>query len=75
MYAPAASSRPRTASNKDASRGYSCIAEQRCLEMIEHGAAVTQFMRVGDTVRIEMPVEKGRLIRGAIEQKMVRLDL
>jgi fumarylacetoacetate (FAA) hydrolase len=63
-----------TVSNKDASRGYSCIAEQRCREMIEHGAAVTQFMRFGDTVRIEMLDEKGRSVFGAIEQKVVRLE-
>jgi fumarylacetoacetate (FAA) hydrolase len=68
-----------TVSNKDVSRdgtppGYSCIAEQRCLEMIEHGAAVTQFMRFGDTVRIEMLDEKGRSVCGAIEQKVVQLE-
>jgi fumarylacetoacetate (FAA) hydrolase len=63
-----------TVSNKDASRGYSCIAEQRCLETIEHGAAVTQFMRFGDTIRIEMLDEQGRSVFGAIEQKVVRAE-
>jgi fumarylacetoacetate (FAA) hydrolase len=63
-----------TVSNKDASRGYSCIAEQRCLETIEFGQAVTQFMRFGDTIRIEMLDEKGKSIFGAIEQKVVRLE-
>jgi fumarylacetoacetate (FAA) hydrolase len=57
-----------TVSNKDASRGYSCIAEQRCLETIEHGTAVTSFMRFGDTIRIEMLDEAGQSIFGAIEQ-------
>jgi hypothetical protein len=61
-----------TVSNKDASRGYSCIAEQRCLETIEFGQPVTQFMRFGDTIRIEMLDEKGKSIFGAIEQKVVR---
>ena len=42
-----------TVSNKDAKRGYCCIAEKRCLETIEHGAPQTEFMRYGDTVRIE----------------------
>ena len=59
-------------SNKDASRGYSCIAEQRCLEMIEHGVAVTQFMRFGDTVRVEMLDERGRSVFGAVEQSVVK---
>jgi fumarylacetoacetate (FAA) hydrolase len=63
-----------TVSNKDASRGYSCIAEQRCLETIEHGTAVTNFMRFGDTIRIEMLDEKGKSIFGAIEQTVKRLE-
>jgi fumarylacetoacetate (FAA) hydrolase len=63
-----------TVSNKDASKGYSCIAEQRCLETIEHGTAVTNFMRFGDTIRIEMLDEKGKSIFGAIEQAVKRLE-
>jgi fumarylacetoacetate (FAA) hydrolase len=57
-----------TVSNKDAARGYSCIAEQRALEMIAGGKAVTPFMRYGDTVRIEMLDAQGASIFGAIEQ-------
>jgi fumarylacetoacetate (FAA) hydrolase len=57
-----------TVSNKDASRGYSCIAEQRALEMIAGGKAVTPFMKYGDTVRIEMFDAHGQSIFGAIEQ-------
>jgi fumarylacetoacetate (FAA) hydrolase len=63
-----------TVSNKDASRGYSCIAEQRCLETIETGEAVTQFMRFGDTIRIEMLDEKGKSIFGAIDQTVKQLE-
>ena len=57
-----------TVSNRDASKGYSCIAEQRCLETIEHGEPVTTFMRFGDTIRIEMLDEAGKSVFGAIEQ-------
>jgi fumarylacetoacetate (FAA) hydrolase len=57
-----------TVSNRDASLGYSCIAEQRCLETIESGDAFTPFMRFGDTIRIEMLDAKGKSIFGAIEQ-------
>lgn len=57
-----------TVSNKDAKRGYCCIAEKRCLETIEHGTATTEFMKYGDTVRIEMFDEAGRSIFGAIDQ-------
>jgi fumarylacetoacetate (FAA) hydrolase len=63
-----------TVSNKDAQRGYCCIAEKRCLETIADGAPVTEFMRYGDTVRIEMFDEPGRSIFGAIEQSVAPLD-
>jgi fumarylacetoacetate (FAA) hydrolase len=56
-----------TVSNKDARRGYSCIAEQRCLEMIAGGEALTPFMAFGDTIRIEM-LDDGKSVFGAIEQ-------
>lgn len=57
-----------TVSNKDASKGYSCIAEIRCLEMIAKGAAKTEFMQFGDTIKIEMLDVSGKTIFGAIEQ-------
>ena len=57
-----------TVSNKDWSRGYSCIAEKRAIETIESGAPVTEFMRYGDTVRIEMKGSDGQSVFGAIEQ-------
>lgn len=63
-----------TVSNRDASKGYSCIAEQRCLEMVEHGEAVTGFMRFGDTIRIEMLDEAGKSVFGAIEQTVKRRE-
>ena len=62
-----------TVSNKDAKRGYSCIAEKRCLETIAGGAAVTEFMRFGDTIRIEMLDKAGKSVFGAIEQVVKRL--
>ena len=60
--------------NEDASRGYATIAGLREREVIEHGAAVTQFLRFGGTVRIEILDEKGRSLCGAIEQKVARLE-
>ena len=59
-----------TVSNVDRSRGYCCIAEKRSLEMIEHGAAKTAFMKYGDVVRIEMFDDDGQSIFGAIEQSV-----
>jgi fumarylacetoacetate (FAA) hydrolase len=63
-----------TVSNKDAARGYCCIAEKRCLETIADGAPKTEFMKYGDTVRIEVFDEAGRSIFGAIEQSVAPLD-
>lgn len=50
--------------------GYASIAEQRWQEMIAGGEAVTQFMRTGDTIRIEMLDEAGKSLFGAIEQTL-----
>ncbi|KXV15661.1 fumarylacetoacetate hydrolase [Caballeronia megalochromosomata] len=61
-----------TISNKDAKRGYCCIAEKRCLETIEHGAPQTEFMKFGDSVKIEMFDEDGKSIFGAIDQAVVQ---
>ena len=60
-----------TVSNKDWSKGYSCIAEKRCIETIEGGAPKTPFMQYGDTIRIEMMGRDKQSIFGAIEQKVV----
>jgi fumarylacetoacetate (FAA) hydrolase len=61
-----------TVSNKDASKGYTCIAEKRCLEMIANGEAKTPFMHFGDTIRIEMLDTNGKSIFGAINQQVVQ---
>ncbi len=63
-----------TVSNKDPKKGYSCIAEIRSLEMIEHGAASTRFMQFGDTIKIEMLDGNGKSIFGAIEQTVKEAD-
>jgi fumarylacetoacetate (FAA) hydrolase len=62
-----------TVSNKDWSRGYSCIAEKRAIETIEGGSPKTPFMAFGDTIRIEMKDTVGASIFGAIEQKVAAL--
>ena len=63
-----------TVSNKDASRGYSCIAEKRCLEMIADGVASTPFMLFGDTIKIEMLDSAGKSIFGAIDQAVKQAE-
>ena len=58
-------------SNTDRARGYSCIAEKRAIEIIEGGEPRTDFMKFGDTVRIEMKGSDGMSVFGAIEQRVV----
>ncbi|HJV76330.1 MAG TPA: fumarylacetoacetate hydrolase family protein [Noviherbaspirillum sp.] len=64
-----------TVSNKDAAKGYTCIAEKRCLEMIADGEAKTPFMKFGDTIRIEMLDANGKSIFGAIDQQVAPSEL
>ena len=59
-----------TIANEDLSLGSSCLAERRVLEVIEHGAATTPFMRYGDTIRIEMFDRNNNTIFGAIDQRI-----
>lgn len=77
LIAHAAKSRPLgagtlvgsgTIANQDESKGASCLAEKRVLEIIRDGKPSTPFMSFGDTVRIEMFDRSGRSIFGAIEQ-------
>ncbi len=60
-----------TVSNEDESRGISCLAERRMRETITQGAPRTPFMKVGDTIAIEMLDAAGQDIFGRIEQKVV----
>ncbi|ABC83187.1 fumarylacetoacetate hydrolase family protein [Anaeromyxobacter dehalogenans] len=59
-----------TVSNADRARGWSCIAEQRALEMIDGGAPRTRFLAAGDTVEIEVRDGEGRNVFGTISQKV-----
>ncbi|GAO03978.1 fumarylacetoacetate hydrolase family protein [Anaeromyxobacter sp. PSR-1] len=59
-----------TVSNADRARGWSCIAEQRALEMIDGGAPRTRFLAAGDTVEIEVRDGAGRNVFGTISQRV-----
>lgn len=52
--------------------GSSCIAERRGIEMLDLGAAKTPFMSFGDTVRMEVFLDDGSPVFGAIDQKVVK---
>ncbi|HQQ69413.1 MAG TPA: fumarylacetoacetate hydrolase family protein [Alicycliphilus sp.] len=60
-----------TVSNQDWAKGYSCIAEKRCIETIQDGKPSTEFMKYGDSIRIEMKNKAGQSLFGAIDQSLV----
>jgi fumarylacetoacetate (FAA) hydrolase len=53
-------------------KGYSSIAEKRAMETIQDGQAATEYLRFGDTVRIDMKNAAGHSLFGAIEQEMAQ---
>jgi fumarylacetoacetate (FAA) hydrolase len=52
--------------------GSSCIAERRGIEMVDEGAPRTEFMRFGDSVRMQGTMKDGRVPFGVIDQKVVK---
>jgi fumarylacetoacetate (FAA) hydrolase len=59
---------------KDWPKGYSCIAEKRAIETILDGQPSTEFMKFGDTIRIEMKGKDGSSLFGAIDQTIAPLE-
>jgi len=57
-----------TVSNRDETRGCSCLIEKRVQEIIATGSATTPFLQRGDRVVIEMRDAEGKSIFGAIDQ-------
>jgi fumarylacetoacetate (FAA) hydrolase len=60
-----------TVANEDRSKGSSCLAEKRMLEKIHEGVMKTPFMKVGDTVEMEMVDSHGVSLFGLISQKVI----
>lgn len=63
-----------TVSNEDLTRGSSCLAEKRMLEKIHDGVIKTPFMKIGDTVKIEMLDYENRNIFGTIFQRVAKYE-
>ena len=59
---------------KEWPKGYSCIAEKRAIETILDGKPSTEFMKYGDTIRIEAKGVDGQSVFGAIDQKIAPLQ-
>ena len=64
---------PGTQGRTDWPKGYSCIAEKRCIETIQEGQPSTDYMKFGDTIRIEMKGKNGQSLFGAIDQAIAPL--
>ena len=60
-----------TVSNAERSRGISCLAERRMIEIIETGKPVTPFMSVGDRIEIEAFDPASVSLFGKIDQRIV----
>jgi fumarylacetoacetate (FAA) hydrolase len=52
-------------------KGASCLIEKRAIEMLLDGKASTQYLKVGDGVRIEVKGKDGQSVFGAIDQTVV----
>ncbi|KRI51221.1 fumarylacetoacetate hydrolase family protein [Acinetobacter pittii] len=61
-----------TVSNKDAKHtGSACLAEKIALEVIEHGAAKSEFIQYGETIEINVFDKSKKSIFGAIKTKFI----
>lgn len=54
--------------------GYSCIAEQRTVEMLRAGASSTPFLSPGDRVTIDMRDARDQSIFGSINQRVIAVS-
>jgi fumarylacetoacetate (FAA) hydrolase len=61
-----------TVSNYDRSRGSSCLAEKRMLELLESGKPTTPFLKFGDRVAIEMRDARGNNLFGTLDNQVIR---
>ena len=57
-----------TVSNEDDSVGFGCIGEARAFETIDKGEATTEFLRFGDSFKLELLDYNGNPVLGSIEQ-------
>jgi predicted HAD superfamily phosphohydrolase len=52
----------------------SAAAEKRAIETILDGQPSTEFMKFGDTIRIEVKGKDGQTVFGAIDKNIVELE-
>ena len=59
---------PAAKGRTDWPKGYHCIADKRAIETLQDGQPSTDYLRFGDTLRIEMKGADGHSLCGAIDQ-------
>lgn len=64
-----------TVANQGSVNGSSCLAEVRCLEIINEGKPITPFMKYGDKIEIEMNDKNGKSIFGKISQVVKKYNV
>jgi fumarylacetoacetate (FAA) hydrolase len=52
-------------------KGASCLIEKRAIEILRDGQASTEYLKSGDTVRIEVKGKDGQSVFGTIDQTVV----
>jgi fumarylacetoacetate (FAA) hydrolase len=52
-------------------KGYHCIAEKRAMELLQRGQTTSSFLRLGDTVEMDVKGRDGHSLFGAIAQEVV----
>jgi fumarylacetoacetate (FAA) hydrolase len=52
-------------------KGYHCIAEKRAMELLQNGQSTTDYLRVGDTLEMDVKGRDGHTLFGAIAQEVV----
>ena len=59
-----------TVSNEDDAAGFGCIGEARAFQTISTGSAVTEFLKDGEGIKLDLLDYGGNSVLGAIEQKV-----
>ncbi|GAB2488536.1 fumarylacetoacetate hydrolase family protein [Comamonas humi] len=60
--------------NLDWPKGYGCIADKRGMEILQNGEAKTDYLQLGDSVRIDMKGKDGASLCGAIDHNLVSVQ-
>jgi len=72
--APVSNAGVQKGSQQSWPQGFNSIIEKRAMETLQDGQAATEYLREGDTVRLDMQDATGRSLFGAMELEVQALD-